>query len=156
MKKIYLILFLISLIILGGCTYIDNQQERIRILANSNSLEDIKEKEILRDALLDIFYKENIEDIKNNISTINDLLKNKNLPLKHNFKIEYKKVTFPAKTINNKFIPSGTYNTLLITIGKGEGDNWWSILYPEFFGINYGDSSEIEYKSFIYELLNSN
>ena len=73
-----------------------------------------------------------------------------------NFQIELKETVFPAKVLNGKVMPSGKYMTLLFTIGKGEGDNWWSILYPEFFGINYDDSSEIEYKSFIYELLNSN
>ena len=70
--------------------------------------------------------------------------------------IEYKNVAFPAKVLNGKLIPSGTYKTLLITIGSGQGNNWWSVLYPEFFGINYEDSDEIEYKSFIYEILNSN
>ena len=155
MKKMYLILFIISLIVLGGCTYIDSKEERIRIIANSNSYIDQEEKEMLRDALLEVFYNENIIDIKNNIYEINKLLKEK-VSLSNEFIIEYKKVSFPAKVLNNKFIPSGTYNTLLITIGNGKGDNWWSILYPEFFGINYDDSDEIKYKSFIYELLNGN
>jgi stage II sporulation protein R len=155
MKKMYLILFMISLIVLGGCTYIDSQEERIRIIANSNTSIDQEEKEKLRDALLEIFYYENTIDIKNNIYEINKLLKEK-VKLSHDFNIEYKKVSFPAKVLNNRFIPSGTYKTLLITIGEGKGDNWWSVLYPEFFGINYDDSDEIKYKSFIYELLNSN
>jgi stage II sporulation protein R len=155
MKKMYLILFIISLIVLGGCTYIDSQEERIRIIANSNTSIDQEEKEKLRDALLEIFYYENTIDIKNNIYEINKLLKEK-VKLSHDFNIEYKKVSFPAKVLNNRFIPSGTYKTLLITIGEGKGDNWWSVLYPEFFGINYDDSDEIKYKSFIYELLNSN
>ena len=51
-------------------------------------------------------------------------------------------------------MPSGKYMTLLFIIGKGEGKNWWSILYPEFYGINYEDSDEIEYRSFIYDFLN--
>lgn len=155
MKKMYVILFIISLVVLGGCTYIDSQEERIRIIANSNTSIDQEEKEKLRDALLEIFYYENITDIKNNIYEINKLLKEK-VTISHDFTVEYKKVSFPAKVLNNKFIPSGTYKTLLITIGNGKGDNWWSILYPEFFGINYDDSDEIEYKSFIYELLNGN
>lgn len=155
MKKMYVILFIISLVVLGGCTYIDSQEERIRIIANSNTSIDQEEKEKLRDALLEIFYYENITDIKNNIYEINKLLKEK-VTISHSFTVEYKKVSFPAKVLNNKFIPSGTYKTLLITIGNGKGDNWWSILYPEFFGINYDDSDEIEYKSFIYELLNGN
>ena len=84
MKKMYLILFIISLIVLGGCTYIDSKEERIRIIANSNSYIDQEEKERLRDALLEVFYNENIIDIKNNIYEINKLLKEK-VSLSHEF-----------------------------------------------------------------------
>lgn len=156
MKKIYIILFFISLLILCGCNYVDSKEERIRIIANSNSLQDVQDKIKIRDALLDIFYTENIINVKKDISLINELLIKKNLKLNNDFTIEYKNESFPAKVLNGKFIPSGTYKTLLITIGSGEGKNWWSVLYPEFFGVNYDDSDEIKYKSFIYELLNSN
>ena len=75
--------------------------------------------------------------------------------IKINYKVELKETVFPAKVLKNEIIPSGKYMTLLITIGQGEGDNWWSVLYPEFYGVNYEDSSEVEYRSFIYDLLNS-
>ena len=156
MKKMYIILFIISLLILCGCNYIDNKEERIRIIANSNSEKDLEDKKKIRDALLEIFYTENITNIEKDIYVINNLLKQKELKLNNSFVIEYKNVAFPAKVLNGKLIPSGTYKTLLITIGSGQGNNWWSVLYPEFFGINYEDSDEIEYKSFIYEILNSN
>ena len=75
--------------------------------------------------------------------------------IKSNYKIELKETIFPAKTLKGKIMPAGKYMTLLITIGEGNGDNWWSILYPEFYGINYDDAGEVEYRSFIYDLLNS-
>ena len=59
---------------------------------------------------------------------------------------------YPAKVLDGKMVPSGSYPTLLITIGTGSGSNWWSILYPEFFGVSYESSSEVEYRSYFYEL----
>ena len=46
-------------------------------------------------------------------------------------------------SLNGKVIPSGIYDTLLITIGEGEGSNYWSLLYPEFFGITFEDIDSI-------------
>jgi hypothetical protein len=53
--------------------------------------------------------------------------------------------------IKNKIIPSGSYQTLVITLGNGEGSNWWSLLYPEYFNLTYDDFKEIEYKSYFLE-----
>lgn len=131
----------------------DSQELRIRILPNSNSEVDQKEKEIIKEALLEIFKEETIKI--SNLDELKQKLNQKNLNLIHEYKIEFKDVTFPSKTKNGKFIPSGTYKTLLITIGEGKGDNWWSVLYPEFFGVEYEDSEEIEYRSYIYDLFNN-
>ncbi len=153
MKKVYLLLCIISLLVLGGCTYIDSQELRIRILPNSNSDADQKEKEMLKLALFDIFKNEKVEI--NDIELLERLLREKNLKLTYEYKVELKNVTFPSKTKNGNFIPSGTYKTLLITIGEGRGDNWWSVLYPDFFGVEFESEEEIEYRSYIYDLLNN-
>ena len=38
-------------------------------------------------------------------------------------------------------LPSGTYETLCLTIGAGEGHNWWGVLYPK---LCYGAQSCLE------------
>ena len=40
------------------------------------------------------------------------------------------KVKFPAKQYGNYIFPAGTYEALEIIIGKGEGHNWWCVMYP--------------------------
>lgn len=152
MKKVNCILWIFIFLILTSCNYVESKEIRIRILANSNSEEDIVEKYILRDALLEVFYEENVKVNQDNINLIKELLDKK---IKSNYKIELKETIFPAKTLKGKIMPAGKYMTLLIIIGEGNGDNWWSILYPEFYGINYDDAGEVEYRSFIYDLLNS-
>ena len=37
---------------------------------------------------------------------------------------------FPYKTYGNYQFPSGIYDTLLVTIGKGRGSNWWCLAFP--------------------------
>ena len=36
----------------------------------------------------------------------------------------------PQKTYGNVIFPSGNYEALNITIGKGKGQNWWCVLFP--------------------------
>ncbi len=39
-------------------------------------------------------------------------------------------VPFPAKTFGGRTYPAGDYEALLITLGDGEGANWWCVLFP--------------------------
>ena len=40
------------------------------------------------------------------------------------------KTYFPDKTYGDWTFPAGEYEALNIRIGKGEGKNWWCVLYP--------------------------
>ena len=37
---------------------------------------------------------------------------------------------FPVKTYGEYTFPDGEYEALRITIGEGEGKNWWCVMYP--------------------------
>lgn len=37
----------------------------------------------------------------------------------------------PAKVYQNDILPAGRYYALRITLGSGNGQNWWCVLYPE-------------------------
>lgn len=39
-------------------------------------------------------------------------------------------VPFPAKIYGGRVYPAGEYEALLITLGKGRGENWWCVLFP--------------------------
>lgn len=157
MKKIIvLILIIIGLVLITEKS--DNQEEiRIRILANSNELNDQIEKITIKEKVMQILNQESKikEVLENNLSKFTNTLKdNLDETLFTKLKIEYRNVNFPAKTINGKIIKAGNYKTLLITIEDGKGKNWWSILYPEFYGVEYDDNNEIEYKLYIKEVFN--
>jgi len=37
---------------------------------------------------------------------------------------------FPDRLYGDLLVPAGEYRALRITIGEGEGHNWWCVLYP--------------------------
>ena len=37
---------------------------------------------------------------------------------------------FPTRTYGSMALPAGTYRALQITIGSGEGKNWWCVVFP--------------------------
>ncbi|WP_028593856.1 stage II sporulation protein R [Paenibacillus assamensis] len=45
-------------------------------------------------------------------------------------KVELKVVPFPAKLYGGQAYPAGNYEALRITLGSGEGQNWWCVLFP--------------------------
>lgn len=40
-------------------------------------------------------------------------------------------LTLPEKAYGEVTLPEGEYRALRITLGKGEGQNWWCVLFPE-------------------------
>lgn len=37
---------------------------------------------------------------------------------------------FPDRVYARELVPAGDYRAIRITIGKGEGRNWWCMVYP--------------------------
>lgn len=147
-KKLTILLIILFLIItLTGCTT-KNDSLRLRIKANSNSEIDQLNKNKVKDAVK-IILEDDVNITSNNLKLkLKEMI---NEDFVDTIDVKYTMETFPAKSYNGEFIPSGTYYTLLITIGKGNGDNFWTLLYPEYFNISFEDNNEIEYRSYIYD-----
>ncbi len=149
MKKILVsILTILYFLFLFGCTTQVNSDElRLRIIANSNSeVDQTKKKEIKE------YLKDNLQE-----ELVNLQLEKMQTKLKEAFPndaivVEKMVVGYEAKTYQGKILPSGYYETILITIGEGKGKNFWTLLYPEFFNISFEDDHEIEYHSYFYDL----
>ena len=127
-NKLYILTLLIfTLFLLNGCTT-KNDSLRLRIKKIYEENPHIKYFQIL-------------DELKKKIKK----------PYINTIKVEYKNETYPAKSYNDEFIPSGTYPSIVITIGEGKGKNFWTLLYPDFFKISFDDNNEIEYRSYIYD-----
>ena len=62
---------------------------------------------------------------------------------------------FPRKVYKNIIYESGMYESLVITLGSGNGDNFWCVLFPPLCLLEENDTtSDVEYSFFVKELLN--
>ena len=62
---------------------------------------------------------------------------------------------FPKKEYDGVVYPDGNYESLVITIGDGLGDNWWCVLFPPLCLLDAEDNNtgNIEYKSYVKEVI---
>ncbi len=116
---------------------------RMHIIANSNSPEDQALKLEVRDEIihqLNLILPKN-SDKKRTTATVlrhSDLLLSsaKNVLQKKgcndSVSFVYGKSYFPLKSYSDLSFPSGEYDSFQIRIGKGEGENWWCVMYPSF------------------------
>ncbi|MCH6268611.1 stage II sporulation protein R, partial [Neobacillus citreus] len=54
-------------------------------------------------------------------------------------KVEFGKVQFPTKLYGQFLYPAGKYQAVLITLGAGEGANWWCVLYPPLCFLDFSN-----------------
>ena len=165
MKKI---IFLCISIIIGILVYYKNEEIiipsnaiRIRIIANSNSASDINIKNKLKKEIEESLYSyinDSLSDVEveniinENINNLKNIISKK----MNNFDIKYGMNYFPKKVYRGVIYPEGNYKSLVITLGKGLGDNWWCVLYPPLCLIKDIDIAEdVTYRSFVYDLLNN-
>lgn len=165
MKKLIILLAFISFIFLltsNSSLEIPTEAIRFRIIASSNSFKDqqLKQKikndlvnNIIPNILTDVSIQESKNLINNSINKIEDILNKYDISYKINFGQNF----FPQKNYQGITYPAGNYESLVITLGEGLGDNWWCVLYPPLCLIeNNFDSSNIEYRSYIKDIILKN
>ena len=171
MKKIIIILLAVLSIVMVYNNFnksenvkIPDSAIRFRVLANSNSPRDQKIKEDVRDKMQKELYTllENSKSIKEARGLINDNMDNFNNILEEEMKdkdysytIDYGMHEFPEKTYKGITYEAGEYESLLVTLGEGKGDNWWCVLFPPLCLMEAEETNtdEVEYKSFIKEII---
>lgn len=138
---------------------------RFRVLANSNSPRDQKVKEDVRDKLQEELYTllnstKTINEarilINDKITYFEDIVETKLKDEDYSYKIDYGMHEFPEKEYKGIIYEAGEYESLLVTLGEGKGDNWWCVLFPPLCLLEAEESVEnddVEYKSFIKEIL---
>ena len=140
-----------------------NNTIRFRVVANSDTLEDQEiKKEIVKNisgVINESQKSTSIEEtrtyINNRLPVFNEIVEKTLLDNndKREFKVNYGLNYFPKKELNNEEYPEGMYESLVITLGEGQGDNFWCILFPPLCMIEENDN--YEYKSFFKEIFDN-
>ena len=165
MKKIVIIVAIIVCTLSLNKNYELNKNNtiRFRVIANSDTLEDqaIK-KEIVKNVSGVINESQKSTSIEETRNYINNKLPEFNEVVEktlldnndqRDFKVNYGLNYFPKKELNNEEYPEGMYESLVITLGEGQGDNFWCILFPPLCMIE--ENEDYEYKSFFKEIFDN-
>lgn len=155
------VILLILTILMGFLlfyTYIGDRENnhegiiRLHVIANSNTVGDQALKLKVRDAI--IAYMEDQEDLAtvdetrdflkgdlNRLETIADGIiaaEGYDYTAKADIGVRY----IPEKTYGDITFPAGNYEALNITLGKGEGENWWCVLFPPLCLLDEGTEND--------------
>lgn len=114
---------------------------RFHVLANSDSVEDQNLKLAVRDAVGGFMQEKvgNLESktaceemVAEQITEIEAIAEQVITEAGYSYEVhaELAECKFPIKTYGDYTFPAGNYDALKITIGKGRGQNWWCVMYP--------------------------
>lgn len=170
MKKIVtIILFIVVLFTIYNKVFASNIEAnnsliRLRVIPNSNSVEDQSMKELVKSYLEKNFYSlineedtpneirekiiNNLDKMDNDIYTI---FKTNNYDKKYTINYGYN--YFPQKELYNETYKEGYYESLVISIGSAEGDNFWCMLFPNFCMLEGNSNEEVKYDFILSKIL---
>lgn len=139
---------------------------RFRVIANSNEEQDqVLKKKVVTNLNKNIkelsFSSENLttsrQNIKNSISAFSEVVE-KTLAeneSKETYKINYGMNHFPRKEYKGVVYEEGEYESLVVTLGNGLGENFWCVLFPPLclLEAEEEETKDVEYTSFIKEII---
>ncbi len=114
---------------------------RLHIIANSDSKEDQDLKLKVRDAILDstgeLFAEvsgktEAVAAAEYSANDIKSIAENviASEGFDYSVQVEVTEMWFETRSYEGFSLPAGDYDAVRIIIGKGEGKNWWCVMYP--------------------------
>ena len=150
MKKILItvVVFAISLWAVNTYAPIHGEEKiyesvvRLHVIANSDSEEDQALKLKVRDAVLEeskrilsgVSEKGRAEEVLQ--ASVGEISECATRTVQENgfdysCTVSLSKEKYPEKSYESICFPSGEYTSLQVKIGKGEGKNWWCVLFPQ-------------------------
>lgn len=138
---------------------------RFRVIASSNTENDqyIKRQVVkdLNTEIKNLSFKNNTlettrTNIKESIPKVKTIVNNtlNRLNANNKFFVKYGMNYFPKKEYQGIVYEAGEYESLVITLGDGKGENFWCVLFPPLCLLDTKEKPEnIEYKSFVKEII---
>lgn len=164
MKKIIfgLVAVLISILLYKKEEFviIPNNSIRIRVIANSNSMNDLYQKKVVKNEIESYLYnllKEttSVSDardiIESNIDNVGNLIEKNGID---KYKINYGMNYFPKKVYKGVLYQEGNYESIEVKLGEGVGKNYWCVLFPPLCLINENElTDDVSYQLYVKKIL---
>ena len=147
MKKRYItaVCCLLAAVLTSLCASLQAQQQRLaeklirlHVVANSDTREDQRVKLLVRDAVLETA-NGLLRDAQNPEAALQTGLpeleraaneKLASLGCEETASVSLRRELFPTREYETFALPAGIYESLRVTIGEGEGHNWWCVVFP--------------------------
>ncbi len=170
----FMLLNIVDMIIPRSEAKIFDNAVRLHILATDNSEAAQSLKLTVRDAILEEYGElfENNANINEASASVTENLsaieRTANRVLSenganYNAVAEWGYEEYPTRVYENVTLPAGTYRSLRIKLGSGEGNNWWCVLFPPLCtkaasdnndlsssGVNSNDSAVFTSKKYLF------
>ena len=125
----------------AACGGLPENVVRLHVVANSDSEEDQSVKLLVRDAVLEEAAKwyggaQSMEEASSQLCThLQSLGETARTTLAENgmeysAKVEMTEMYFSTRDYGTFRLPAGRYRTLRVTLGEGQGKNWWCVVFP--------------------------
>ena len=125
---------------------------RLHVIANSSTVGDQALKLKVRDAVIEYLQKQDdlctIDDTREyleaNLGSLEKISEGiiaangRGYSAHAKLGVRY----IPEKTYGDITVPAGNYEALNITLGDGEGENWWCVLFPPLCLLDEGTESD--------------
>jgi len=136
---------------------IPDEAIRLRILAHSDSKQDQALKYAVRDRVNEeitdwVKHMTDIDKARDLIASrtaeiekvVEDVMEEKEGDVR-DYQVEYgKNVDFPTRQYGSYVYPAGEYEAVLITLGEGNGANWWCVLFPPLCFLDFSKEASAE------------
>ena len=137
---------------------------RIHIRANSDKPIDQEVKYKVKDAVVEALIpilaqcedkSEAVKVLKKNFSYIEKVANNVlgACGFDYTSHAKFDKEFFPTRVYDNLVLPEGEYDSLILNLGSGSGNNWWCVVYPAFCFLETKNSDNIVYISQIWDII---
>ncbi|WP_440970435.1 stage II sporulation protein R [Peribacillus frigoritolerans] len=133
---------------------IPDEAIRLRILANSDKEEDQAVKRLIRDKVNEDITKwvaelTSLDEARDVITshlpdiqaTAESVIKEQGL--EQSVKVDFGQAEFPTKLYGQYLYPAGEYEAVIITLGEGDGANWWCVLFPPLCFLDFSNGTAV-------------
>lgn len=133
-------IFLLLLLFAQGTVLAKGNVIRLHVIANSNSPGDQQLKERVRDKIIAelgpvfaemeqrqvVAWLEDNQDVLVNLAAVAVTEAGEDCPVRVRFTVE----GYPLRAYRENIYPEGRYRSVQVILGKGQGRNWWCLLFP--------------------------
>jgi len=132
-----------------------DQLIRFHVLANSDSEQDQALKRAVRDAILKVVsprlaVSQSLDESRQILKQVRPEMESigrsvvKMWGKDYSVRTEFGHSSFPTKSYGSLVLPAGDYEALSVVIGKGQGSNWWCVLFPPLCFVDIDQSTAVQ------------